>query len=182
MNIHKRPTDITCRAQSLHSGTPDSRRRRTPLSQRSQSRRRDASRRRYFRHPTDIPVEILRDAGGVRDEVLRDVSGGGLSFRHREPLPVGDIVRVRIAVTAQAFEAPCRVVWCQAEGVSWQIGVEFLEQDDLFQARMIEQVCHIAQYRQEMRITQGRNLSSHEAAVEWIAKYARIFPNLAQDS
>lgn len=182
MNIHMEQMDITCRAHSLHNGTPDSRRRRASLSQESQSHRRDASRRRYFRHPTDIPIEILRDAGEVRDEALRNVSGGGLSFRYREPLPVGEIVRVRIAVTAQAFEAPCRVVWCQAERSSWQVGVEFLQQDDLFQARMIEQVCHIVQYREEVRIKQGRELSGHEAAVEWIARYARIFPDLAQDN
>lgn len=137
--------------------------------------------RNFFRHPTDIPIEILHDERGTQDEALRNVSRGGLSFCHNEQLSVGDIVRVRIAITAPAFEAPGRVVWCQAEDTIWQIWVEFLDPDHLFQARMIEQICHIKQYRQEVLAKQGRDLSGHEAAVEWIAKYARVFPDPAQD-
>ena len=138
--------------------------------------------RNFFRHPTDMPIEVLHEARGPRDEALRNVSGGGLSFRYREKLSVGEIVRVRIAIAMPAFEAPCRVLWCQPEETTWQVGVEFLDQDDLFQARMIEQICHIEQYRQEVRTSQGRNLSGHEAAVEWIARYAQVFPNPAQNN
>jgi hypothetical protein len=151
------------------------------MSQRQPNRRGDDSTCSFLRHPTDIPIEILHATDVARDEALRNVSRGGLSFRYKEQLSVGDVVRVCIAVTASAFEAPCRVVWCLAEELTWQVGVEFLDQDDLFQARMIEQICHIEQYRQEMRTKQGREISGHEAAAEWIAKYARVFPNLAQD-
>jgi len=136
--------------------------------------------RSFFRHPTSIPIEILHAEHGTRDEALRNVSQGGLSFRYNEPLAVGDIVRVRIAVTEPVFDAPCRVVWCQAEERKWQVGVVFLDAHDLFQARMIEQVCHIEQYRQDLR-ARGRDLSGHEAAVEWIARFARVFPDPAHD-
>jgi len=136
--------------------------------------------RRFFRHPTAIPIEIQRAERGISDQKLRNVSRGGLSFRYHELLTVGESVRVRIAVTNPTFEALCRVVWCQADGRGWQVGVVFFDPKDLFQARMIEQVCHIEQYRQDLR-AQGRDLSGHEAALEWIARYARIFPDPVHD-
>jgi hypothetical protein len=43
---------------------------------------------------------------------------------------------------------------------------------------MIEQICHIEHYRQEVLRVEGRKLSSKEAASEWISKYARDFPAL----
>ena len=151
------------------------------MSQRPQRRIKADRMRGFFRHPADIPIEILHDGHGTGDEALRNVSSGGLSFRYHEVLSVGYVVRVRIAVTAPAFEAPCRVVWCHADEGAWQIGVEFFDPDHLFQARMIEQVCHIEQYRQDVRAQQGRDLSGHDAAIEWIARYARVFPDPAQD-
>jgi hypothetical protein len=137
--------------------------------------------RRFFRHPTTVPVQMLDADGGARCDTLRDVSLGGLSFCYSEPLPVGDTVRVRIEVGTSTFEAPCRVVWCQAENVAWQIGVEFLDANDLFRARMIEQICHIEHYRQDVRARQRRDLSAQDAALEWIARYARLFPDLMRD-
>lgn len=136
--------------------------------------------RRFFRHPTDIPIEIRRAERESRDQIPCDASRGGLSFRYHECVTVGESVRVRVAVTEPAFEALGRVVWCHAEERGWQVGVVFLEPNDLFQARMIEQVCHIEQYRRDLR-AQGRDLSGHEAAVEWIARYARVFPDPAHD-
>ena len=133
--------------------------------------------RRFIRHPTDIPIELVRnDVIAPVAPALRDVSHGGLSFRHREPVAVGTVVSMRIVLTQPAFETQARVVWCLAEGAGWQIGVEFLDPDDRFRARMVEQICHIEQYRREQRDHTGRQLSSHEAALEWIEKFAHAFP------
>jgi len=55
------------------------------------------------------------------------------------------------------------------------VGVEFLDQDILFRLRMVEQICHIEQYRRTVRESQGRVLSSQEAAIEWIERYAEAF-------
>jgi hypothetical protein len=43
---------------------------------------------------------------------------------------------------------------------------------------MVEQVCHIENYKKEVYQTEGRLLTAEEAAVEWIHKYASQFPNL----
>ena len=41
---------------------------------------------------------------------------------------------------------------------------------------MVEQICHIEHYRRTVHESQGRSLSSHEAAPEWIERYAEAFP------
>jgi hypothetical protein len=56
-----------------------------------------------------------------------------------------------------------------------ELGVEFLHQDDAFKARMVEQVCFIENYKKAAYRAEGRLLSSAEAAMEWITKYASGF-------
>ena len=134
--------------------------------------------RSFFRHPTDIPLEVQHDRHPVDRRALRNVSHGGLCFRHASQLAPGDTVTVRIPAVSPPFEAASRVVWCQTEGDGFQVGVEFLDKQDLFRARMIEQVCQIEHYRREMREKHGRELSSQEAALEWIGQFARSFPDI----
>ncbi|HJW82243.1 MAG TPA: PilZ domain-containing protein [Acidiferrobacterales bacterium] len=132
--------------------------------------------RSFIRHPTDIPIEIRLEDQSCKHEPLRNVSRGGLCFLSPEAAPVGSNVVVRIALTSPPFEAACRVTWCQADGNAWQVGVEFLDQDILFRLRMVEQICHIEHYRRTVQESQGRSLNSHEAAIEWIERYAEAFP------
>lgn len=132
--------------------------------------------RSFIRHPTDIPIEILIENESSKRESLCNISRGGLCFQYPEAAPVGDTIIVRIALTTPPFEARCRVSWCQVDGSAWHVGVEFLDPGDLFRMRMVEQVCHIEKYRSIVRESEGRALSSHEAALEWIERYAEAFP------
>ena len=131
--------------------------------------------RSYIRHPTDIPIEISFDQQTSEQKSIRNVSRGGLCFLYPSALPIGSLVSARISLTTPPFEANCRVTWCQVDGQAWQVGVEFLSQDDLYKLRMVEQICHIEQYRRDIRENQGRTLSSQEAAIEWIERYAESF-------
>ena len=45
-----------------------------------------------------------------------------------------------------------------------------------YAVRMVEQVCHIESYRQRLSQERGRDISSEEAAQEWISHYAADFP------
>ena len=132
--------------------------------------------RSFIRHPTDVPIEIRLEDQSRKHEPLRNVSRGGLCFLYPYAAPVGSNIIVRIAFTSPPFEASCRVTWCQADGNAWQVGVEFLDQDILFRLRMVEQLCHIEHYRRTVQASQGRVLSSQEAALEWIERYAGAFP------
>jgi hypothetical protein len=45
-----------------------------------------------------------------------------------------------------------------------------------FALRMVEQLCHIEQYRLEILQRDGRWLTSEAAAAEWINRFAGQFP------
>ena len=70
------------------------------------------------------------------------------------------------------------VVWCDRSGNGYEIGIEFEKSRDVFRLRMIEQICHIEHYRKEILLQEGRELTTQEAASEWITKYASDFPAL----
>lgn len=133
--------------------------------------------RSFTRHSSDIPVNIqLEDLAGGGEDFLKDVSHGGLAFFSNGPLETDAVIRLSIPSMTPPFEAMGRVIWCRANGQRYEVGVKFQQEDDEFLARMVEQICRIEQYRQEILEKEGRKLSSEQAAEEWIAKYANDFP------
>lgn len=135
--------------------------------------------RKYIRHPSDIPIEFdLTD--GVREhrETLNNVSVGGLSFQAHAALPLHALVTIRVPFVSPVFQARAKVVWCRRSGSMFDIGVELVDHEDIFRTRMVEQICHIEHYKREIFKTEGRRLSGEEAALEWISKYAHLFPDL----
>lgn len=134
--------------------------------------------RKYIRHPSDIPIEFdVVDGVQARHETLNNVSLGGLSFQSQTSLPVGRMVTIRVPFVKPAFETHGRVVWCKRRRMGFDIGLELLDKDDAFRTRMVEQVCHIEHYKREIYKTEGRRLSGQEAALEWIGKFAHLFPD-----
>lgn len=139
--------------------------------------------RKFIRHPSDIPIEITpAHLAETETTVLSDVSHGGLCFVAPEYHRVGSILRICIPVSRPAFETSGRVAWSREENGRFVIGVEFLDRDDVFRMRMIEQVCYIEHYRKEVERKEGRALTSEQAALEWIANSAEDFPDPNDDS
>lgn len=108
---------------------------------------------------------------------MHNVGYGGLCFNSVKPLEVGSQLHICIDTVTPSFEAEGKVVWCRPEGEDFVIGIEFIKKEDIFLARMVEQICHIEHYKKEILISEGRQLTSKQAASEWISKYARSFPN-----
>ena len=133
--------------------------------------------RQFIRHPADIPIEVNPvDEGGTRAPRLVNVGMGGLAFRSHSAFRPAHVVRVRIDCVRPAFETTARVAWCRACDGEYELGLAFTDPDDAFRARMVEQICHIEHYRKEVRATQGRVLTTEEAAREWIGRNAAGFP------
>lgn len=133
--------------------------------------------RTYIRHPAEIPVQIELSSQAVnRHRQIRNVSYGGLAFESDCYIEPGSRVRIRIDVVQPQFEAEGIISYCRRKAGQYQVGVEFIQRDDLYIARMVEQICHIEQYRQQVAEQEGRELSAQEAAKEWISKYASRFP------
>lgn len=133
--------------------------------------------RRYIRHPSDFPIslKIVSDDQSV-NERARNVSVAGLMLHLPEPITEGVLLDVCITAVSPSFSAPARVAWCRASGKGFDVGLRYLKPEDVFKVRMVEQICHIEDYRQRVLREEGRALSAEEAANEWIARYAAEFP------
>ncbi len=136
--------------------------------------------RRFLRHPFDIPIEVTEvdmPFEGER-ETLQDVSLAGLSFICKSCPEKGSLIRFRIPVVEPVFEAEAMVAWSSKGEDGYRVGAEFLGINDAFRGRMVEQVCYIEHYRRKLSKERGEEVSSEEAAVDWIKKYAADFPQL----
>jgi len=135
--------------------------------------------RSYIRHPSDIPLEFKLatvDDGAILN--LNNVSYGGVSFNSDVPIKQGSIIELKILFVKPEFVSKCQISWCQIEGDYYVIGAMFLEQNDVYMARMVEQICHIEHYKNEVKRREGRDISGEQAANEWIEKFASSFPKL----
>lgn len=139
----------------------------------------DRSKREYIRHPIDIPIHIESSRPEISQGVrLNNVSTGGLAFRTPKYIEAGQTIRIHIDVVHPSFEVDALVQWCHAIEDDFEIGVKFADIEDAFRVRMVEQVCHIEQYRQEVWRKEKRHLSGETAAAEWIERFAHQFPDL----
>lgn len=135
--------------------------------------------RRFIRHPSRMPISFdLQGDVTRRGERLRNVSEGGLCFAAGVALDPGQSIRLSIPLLGQVFEVDARVAWCRSATGGYEIGVRFLSPQDRFCVRMVEQLCYIEEYRQQVEREEGRRLSSEQAAEEWIARFAEHFPAL----
>ncbi len=137
--------------------------------------------RRYIRHPSGVPIKFsVANTQGEDDSyrafALRDVSEGGLCFCSQHPIVPGSSITIEIPIESPPFEARGQVAWCRPEGSAYAVGVQFNDEFTRFSVRMVEQVCYIERYRAEVRDKEGRELTSDEAAREWVERYAGEFP------
>ncbi len=133
--------------------------------------------RQYLRHPSDVPISYsLREVVANRSDYLRNIGEGGLCFASRLSIHPGTRIHIEIPIAEPVFQAEGIVVWCRPSDTIFEVGVRFECVDTQYGIRMVEQVCHIEHYRQEILKIEGRILTSEEAALEWIQKYAAHFP------
>ena len=111
-----------------------------------------------------------------RDVRIRDISLGGLAFAYHWRLAVGVRIEMRFPGLDEHVLLTGRVVRCRREPPQWMIGVAFEKEREVFRMRMVEQICHVEDYRQRMHREEGRTLSSEEAAAEWVERHAAHFP------
>lgn len=143
---------------------------------------RPALMRRFIRHPSDIPIEYQVNNGDhLQRRPLKNIGAGGLCFVSEQPIAQGAKIHIHIPLAFEqvkddCFDAEGYVAWCLAEEGAYTVGVEFDDQSSRYSVRMVEQVCHIEHYRADVREHEGRELTSEEAAKEWVERYAAEFP------
>lgn len=134
--------------------------------------------RQFIRHPVCIPIEVsVTGQHDVDGPQTFNLGASGLAFRSSQKIEPGTLVRVKIPHLQPEFETEAKVTWCRERGQEVELGVEFLNLDDAYRARMMEQLCYIEYYKHEVNRMEGRTLSPQEAAAEWVSKYAHKFPD-----
>ncbi len=137
--------------------------------------------RRYVRHVTGIPIEVNleyhEDYHGD-DDTITNVSLGGLCFIASDRLDVDETIKVRFPVLNQEQSLDGRVVWCNKTARGYEVGLEFDDPGEVERLRMVDQICQIESFREKVEKSDGRKLSSEQAAREWISKYAGDFSAL----
>ncbi len=137
--------------------------------------------RKYIRHPSDVPIQVVLDRVEIENEddtTVTNVSLGGLSFVSHQALDILEKVQVCIPILEKDNYLSGTVVWCEKSSDGYEVGLEFESSKEVFRLRMIEQICHIEHYRKEVERQHGRQLNTEEAAKEWISQYAGDFPAL----
>lgn len=141
----------------------------------------EVSLREYIRHPVSIPIQLeeLDSEVNYGINTLNNVSFGGVSCLCSDPIEKGSAIKMKVECVNPAFEITGKSVWCHAKGDQYEVGIEFIvSKDKVYLLRMVEQICHIEHYRNEVLRNEGRELSDEDAANEWIEKYADSFPKM----
>jgi hypothetical protein len=137
--------------------------------------------RRHIRHVTGMPIEISLDYEPDRAtdcNGISNVSLGGMSFIASDRLDVDESIHVRFPVLEQENSLEGKVVWCNKTQKGYEVGLEFIEAAQVERMKMIDQICQIEGFRQGLEQSEGRKLSSEQAAQEWIKRYAGEFSAL----
>lgn len=139
--------------------------------------------RKFVRHPADIPIQISAVGNVEANKVnLQNLSLGGLCCELSHAVPTGTSITIRVPLIDSTYEGHGIVVWCTQKERKYDIGIQFLEEQEAFKNRMVEQICMIERYKRDVLLKEGRMLNGEQAAMEWIEKFARDFGEDAEFS
>lgn len=127
--------------------------------------------RRHIRHTSDVPIEVRLDAlVQLQKEYLINISLGGVCFKSAVSVREGTVIAISIPLVHPRFQSRGRVVWCQRNADYFDVGVEFMMEDGDLRKMIVEKVCHIQNYKDEVYAREGRRITGEEAAVEWLSR------------
>ena len=132
--------------------------------------------RGHHRHLSEMPIQLsLQPKNQAAQERLVNISSGGLAFSTQTQIQPGANIRINIPLGDYLFGVDGSVVWCHRTNHRFEVGVCFNDPQSEHRTQMIEQLCHIERYRWKVEDEEGRQLTSEEAASEWISRYADAF-------
>lgn len=126
----------------------------------------------YLQHPDQIRLELLPIAPAP-DWIDPSLPLGlaMLSYRQYDP---GKWLRITAPCVNPEFDMHALVVEClpdAAHSGQFRLKLAFPDDEQLFRARMLEQLCHICIYQQD-----APEEDAQQRALEWIESEAAHFP------
>ena len=123
-----------------------------------------------------MPVElVLRRQSCIPRQRLNNISLGGVACKSSRGFRRGTSVELRIPLLGDQARYPGVVAWCRRQESDYLVGIAFIDEDTLFRARMVEQVCQIECYRLQREAEVGHSLPIEEVARDWIALHGAAF-------
>ncbi|HSC84104.1 MAG TPA: PilZ domain-containing protein [Pseudomonas sp.] len=139
--------------------------------------------RRFLRHPSDMPVELVqRKHAFLPRQRLNNISLGGVACNSQKGFRKGTAVELRIPLLGDQACYPGVVAWCRKQPGDYLVGIAFIDEETLFRARMVEQVCQIEHYRHQRELELGQAIPVETVACEWIALHAAEFSSASLSS
>ncbi len=129
----------------------------------------------YIDHPNHVPIQ-LETSARLPPKKTDNRCYGGIRCRWQNRIPVGQFLRLSLPQISSDYFASVQVIWRRLVGADYELGLVFLDAQQAYQMRMLEQVCHISCYQSWIFEHEGRLLDSEQAAIEWISKFAERFP------
>ena len=127
-----------------------------------------------------MPVElVLRKQANIPLQRLHNISLGGVACNSSRAFRRGTAVEMRIPLLGEQARYPGIVAWCRRLDEDYLVGIAFTDEDTLFRARMVEQVCQIQHYRQQLEQHRGAPVAIEHCAQEWIALHAADFAQMS---
>ncbi len=126
-----------------------------------------------IRHPDEFPIELdLKKT----DSILQPLSSLQLVCHSNTAFLSGESIAIKIPSVSSQLEVNGTVESCEHIHNGYELGITF-NSDALMRIRMLEQLCYIQRYRNHVLTVEGRDISDQDAALEWIGKYAHLFPS-----
>ena len=123
-----------------------------------------------------MPVElVVRKQVSLPRQRLHDISLGGVACNSSRSFRRGTEVEMHIPLLGDQARYPGVIAWCHKLQNDYLVGISFIDEDTLFRARMVEQVCQIEHYRHQRELELGTSLAVEAVAGEWIAQHAAEF-------
>ncbi|AOE84910.1 pilus assembly protein PilZ [Pseudomonas sp. TCU-HL1] len=123
-----------------------------------------------------MPVELVPRKGQYMPlQRLHDISLGGVACNSARAFRRGTTLELRIPCLSDQARFSGTVAWCHKYVEDYMIGIAFTDEENMFRARMVEQICLIEQYRKQREETEGHPLAPEAVAQEWIALHAADF-------
>src|SRR5690554_1897034 len=100
--------------------------------------------RNFIRHPVDTPI-VVTQASKAEDSLVdvSNISEGGLRCFVPNRIPLESFVRICIPTLVPPYNGEGIVVWCNSLKEGYEVGIRFINDDESFRLKMVEQICRI---------------------------------------
>jgi hypothetical protein len=111
----------------------------------------DHDKRKFVRRPAEIPIEY-EIAGNPNDSThfTKNISFGGLCFQSSVQLEKETIIKLKFTSLNPDFQIKGRIAWTTPNNGKYDVGIEFLDNNDARLAKIIEEIIYIKNFQKQV--------------------------------